>query len=64
MKVPFWGSGRGGFRPTMEIALIFPECVSDEGAIDQIMVGAKMAGITDSISPDNPSIRSEEIIRS
>ena len=41
----------------MEIALIFPKCVSDEGAKDQLVVGGKIAGITNCILPDNPSIR-------
>ena len=44
----------------MEISLIFPECVSDEGAKDQLVVGGKMVGITDCILPDNPSIQAEK----
>ena len=47
----------------MEIVLIFLESVRGEGAKDQLVIGDKMAGITDSISPDNPSIRAEKIIR-
>ena len=62
MKVPFWGPV-GKFGPTMEISLIFLECVRDKGTTDQLVIGGKMAGITDSISPDNPSIRAEKIIR-
>ena len=53
----------GKFFPTMKIRLIFPECVRDKSAKDQMMVGGKMAGITDSISLNNPSIRAEEKIR-
>ena len=40
----------------MEIRLIFLECVRDEGAIDQMVVGGKMAEITDSVLPNNLSI--------
>ena len=53
----------GKFRPITKVALIFPECVRDKSAKDQLVVGGKMAGIVDSISPDNPSIRAEKIIR-
>ena len=52
----------GKFRPTIEIALIFLECVSDEDAKDQLVVSGKMSGITDSILPNNPSIQTEKII--
>ena len=62
MKVPFWGSG-GEFGPTMEISLIFLECVRDKGTTDQLVIDSKMAGITDSILPDNRLIRAEEIVR-
>ena len=58
-----FGGPIGKFCPTMEVAFIFPECVSDGGAKDHLVVGGKMAGITDSISPNNPSIRAEKIIR-
>ena len=47
----------------MEIRLIFPECVRDKSAKDQLVVGGKMAGIIDSILSNNPSIRAEKIIR-
>ena len=47
----------------MEIRLILPECVRDESVKDQMMVGGKMVGITDSIPPNNVSIRAERIIR-
>ena len=53
----------GKFCPTMEIVLIFLECVRGEGAKDQLVVGDKMTGITDSILPDNPSIRAKKIVR-
>ena len=57
-KVLFLGSGEGGkFGPTMKISLIFLECVRDKGTTDQLVIGGKIAGITDSISPDNPSIQ-------
>ena len=46
----------------MKISLIFLDCVRDKGTTDQLVIGSKMAGITDSISPDNPSIRAEEIV--
>ena len=58
----FWGPV-GKLGPTIEISLIFLECVRDKGTTDQLVIGSKMAGITDSISLDNPSIRAEEIIR-
>ena len=47
----------------MKISLIFLDCVSDKDTTDQLVIGSKMAGITDSISLDNPSIRAEKIIR-
>ena len=50
----------GTFRSIMDIVLIFLEYVRVEGAKDQLVIGDKMARITDSISPDNPSIRAEE----
>lgn len=46
----------------MKISIIFLECVRDKGTIDQLVIGSKMAGITDCILPDNPSIRAEEIV--
>ena len=46
----------GEFGPTMKISLIFLECVRDEGTTDQLVIGGKMVGITDTILPDNPSI--------
>ena len=46
----------------MEISLIFLECVSVEGAKDQLMVGGKKAGIKDSIAPNNLSIQAEKIV--
>ena len=60
MKVPFWGSS-GEFCPTMEIVLIFLEFVKGEGAKNQLVVGDKMVGITDSISPNNLLIQTEKI---
>ena len=53
MKVPFWGLVKK-FCPIMEIAHILLECVSDEGATDQMVVGVKMAKTTDSILPNKP----------
>ena len=53
----------GKFCPTMEISLIFLECVRDEGTTDQLVIGGKMMAITDSILPNNPSIQAEKIIR-
>ena len=61
MKVPFWGCRE--ICPTMKVVLNFPECVRDENAKDQMMVGGKMAGITDSILPNNLLIRAKKIIR-
>ena len=58
-----FGGPVGKFSSTMKIALVFLECVRDEGTTDQLVIGGKMAGITDSILPDNPSIRAEKIIR-
>ena len=40
------------FCPTMEIVLIFLECVRDEGTKDQFVSSDKITGITDYISPD------------
>ena len=53
----------GKFRPTMEIRLIFPKCVRDKSAKDQLVVGGKMAGIADSILPNNLLIQVEKLIR-
>ena len=53
----------GKFSPTMEIVLVFLECVRDEGATDQFVIGDKVTWITNCISPDNSSIRVEKIIR-
>ena len=53
----------GKFCSTMEIVLIFLESVRGEGAKDQLMVDDKMAGITDSILLDNPSIQAEIIVQ-
>ena len=36
-------------------------CVRDESAKDQLVVGGKMTGITESILPNNPSTRAEKI---
>ena len=62
--------GRANFRgpvrkssSTIEVALVFFECVRDEGATNQRMVGDKVARITNCISPDNLSIRAEKVIR-
>ena len=54
----------GKSSSTIKIALVFLECVRDEGATDQRVICDKMARITNSISPDNLSIRAEKIIRS
>ena len=62
MEGPFWGSV-GEISATMEIVLIFLECVRSEGAKDQPVISDKMTGITESTLPDNLSIRVEEIIR-
>ena len=62
MKCLFW-SPVGKFRPTMEIVLIFLECVRSEGVKDQLVIGGKMTGIMDSILPDNLSIQAEKIVR-
>ena len=48
----------------MKIALVFFECVRDEGATDQFVVSDKVARITNSISPDNLLVQVEEIVRS
>ena len=53
----------GKFSSTMKIALVFLECVRDEGATDQMVVGDKVARITNCISPDNSSIRAEKVAR-
>ena len=53
----------GKFCSTMEIVLIFLECVRGEGAKDQPVIIDKMTGITDSMLPDNPSIQAEKIVR-
>ena len=47
----------------MEIVLTLLECVRDEGATNQLVIGDKMTGNVDSILPDNPSIQAEKIIR-
>ena len=47
---------------TIKIALVFLECVRDEGATDQTVVGDKVARITNCISPDNSSIRAENVV--
>ena len=53
----------GESSSTIEIALVFLECVRDEGATDQRVVGDKVARIMNPISPDYSSIRAEKIIR-
>ena len=58
-----FGGPVGEFSPTMEIVPIFLECVRDEGATDQFVIGDKVTRITNCISPDNSSIRAEKIIR-
>ena len=50
----------GKVGPTMKISLIFFECVRDEGTTDQLVIGGKMSGSTDTILPDNPSIQAEK----
>ena len=52
--------GKSSF--TIEIALVFLECVRDEGATDQMVIGDKVARISNCISPDNSTIRAEKII--
>ena len=52
----------GKSSSTIKIALVFLECVRDEGAIDQMVVGDKVARISNCISPDNSTIRAEKII--
>ena len=52
----------GKFSSTMKIALVFLECVRDEGATDQFVISDKVTRITNCISPDNSSIRAEKII--
>ena len=59
-----FGGPVGKFSPTMKIVLVFLECVRDEGATDQFVIGDKVARITNCISPDNSSIRAEKIVRS
>ena len=46
----------------MKIALVFLECVRDEGATDQMMISDKMARILNCISPDNLAVRAEKVI--
>ena len=46
----------GGTTPEQKAELI-------KGATDLLVVGVKVAGITDSILPNNPSIRAKKIIR-
>ena len=59
MKWPFWGPvGKSG--SASKIALVFLECVRDEGATDQMVVGDKVARISNCISPDNSTIRAEK----
>ena len=53
----------GRFRPTKEIILILLKFVRGEGTKDQLMIGDKMKGITDSILPDKPSIRANKIVQ-
>lgn len=53
----------GKLCSTMKIVLIFFECVKDEGANDQLVIGDKMGWILDCILLDNLSIRVEKIIR-
>ena len=52
----------GKSSSTIEIALIFLECVRDEGAIDQMMISDKVARISNCISPDNSTIRAEKVV--
>ena len=54
----------GKSSSTIEIALVFLECVRDEGATDQFVVGIKIVGFTNNISPDNLSTRVEKIVQS
>ena len=53
----------GKSSSTVEVALVFLECVRDEGATNQMVVGDKVARISNCISPDNSTIRAEKIIR-
>ena len=46
----------------MEVAIFFLECVRNEGATDQTVVDDKKSRNTDSILPDNLSIRAEKIV--
>ena len=59
----YFGGPVGKSSSTIKIALVFLECVRDEGATNQTMVGDKVARISNCISPDNSSIRAEKIIR-
>ena len=52
----------GKSSSTIKIALVFLECVRDEGATDQMVISDKVAGISNCISPDNLTIRAEKII--
>ena len=52
----------GESSSTIEIALVFLECVRDEGITDQMVIGDKVARISNCISPDNLTIRAEKII--
>ena len=58
-----FGGPVGKFSSTMKIALVFLECVRDEGATDQMVIGDKVAGIPNCISPDNLAIRAEKVVR-
>ena len=60
-RAHFWGLV-GKFSSTIEIALVFLECVRDEGATDQMVVGDKVARISNCISPDNSTIQAEKIV--
>ena len=52
----------GKTSSTIEVALVFLECVRDEGTIDQLVVGDIVARISDTILLYYPSIRAEKIV--
>ena len=54
----------GKTSSTIGIALIFFECVRDEGATDQFVVGDKVARIPYTVLPYYPPILVEKIVRS
>ena len=58
-----FGGPVGKFNPTMKIVLVFLECVRDEGATDQQVIGDKVMEIPNCISPDNSTIQAEKVVR-